>query len=77
MIDVFATALGGYGITLLVTEYDGPFNVFDKLRRYKLFTCFACLSVWVVAGVAYMSGLEVSGYLAAVGMVLLADRVTS
>ena len=44
--------LATYGLTLILTEADGPFGVLYKLRHLKglgALKCFVCTSVWVGA----------------------------
>lgn len=46
------TVLGTYWLTLALTQEDGPFGVFYKLRRLKalgVLQCFTCSSLWVAA----------------------------
>jgi hypothetical protein len=50
MFSVFSV----YCVSLLLSNYDGPANIFIKLREVwlpdplkKLFSCFVCLSFWV------------------------------
>ncbi len=50
-------------VTHLLTAEDGPWDVFVRLRRLAgtgfwaaLLDCFACLSLWVAAPLAYVIG---------------------
>lgn len=76
MTGILITALAAFAICTLVSEYDGPFNIFQKLRSsFKLFSCLACSSVWVSAPLAYLIGIGIVEYFAAIGLVLLLDRI--
>ena len=44
------TALALYGLSALISQYDGPWSVFARLRnKYpnSPLTCTVCLSVWL------------------------------
>lgn len=50
IISIFLIAFGTFGITLLITSYDGPFGILYKLRERTnsdLFTCPICCGFWV------------------------------
>ena len=53
MFEILWVACVVYGVTILLTEYDGPFSAFYRLRQTKLLrkvmACPACLGVWVAA----------------------------
>src|SRR5262245_31223440 len=58
IIWLIAATLASWRLTALLCYEDGPFGVFMAFRRlmYKirlgsLVSCFACLSVWISAGV--------------------------
>lgn len=37
-----------YGITTIITKYDGPGHIFLRLReRHSEFECYVCVSVWI------------------------------
>lgn len=70
------TALAGWRLAYLLTNEDGPANVFGWLRRRvagpmdrdikpgsvdKLFSCVYCMSFWTVALVAYLWALDIDG----------------
>lgn len=69
------TALAVYGISSLITQYDGPFNGFCRLRdRFpsSALHCVVCVSVWltvpivlagVYAGVAFIAPLAIVGFI--------------
>lgn len=75
MIEVILAALATYGIATLVSEYDGPFNVFTELRTWlPALRCVPCGSVWIAAPIALLSGVGFIGYLAALGIVMVMER---
>lgn len=39
--------LAVWRISAIIVYEEGPFNIFGLLRKFKLFQCFACTSVWV------------------------------
>lgn len=46
---VILIALACYGVATLVSDYDGPANLFVKIRKlHKVFRCNTCLSFWFV-----------------------------
>lgn len=48
MFNLLLLILSVYGASKLLTEYDGPFNVFYRLRNNLNFlNCTVCTSVWV------------------------------
>lgn len=50
MIELLITTLATYGVSKLLTDYDGFGDIFYKLRakKYlKMLTCTTCTSVWV------------------------------
>lgn len=76
MIEIIICALATYGICTLVSEYDGAFDVFSKLRaKIAAFRCIPCASVWIAAPLAFFLGIGLLGYLAAIGLVLFMHRV--
>lgn len=77
MTDIIICALGVYGASVLVSEYDGPLAMFNKLRaKLAALRCVPCASVWIAAPLAFFLGIGITGYLAAIGLVLLAERFT-
>lgn len=78
MTDILIVSLATYGMCKLVSEYDGPFNVFQRIRsQFKAFLCLACSSVWVCAPLALFTGLSVVEYFAAIGIVLILDWIVA
>lgn len=75
------TALAVYGLSALICEYDGLFNVFKRLRgRFpgSFLTCVVCTAVWlsvpvillgVYGGIAYITPLAI------VGVVIVLERL--
>lgn len=58
MFELFVLSLVTYKITAMLVDYDGPFDVFTRLRefvekhqppKYQIFNfdCHFCLSTWV------------------------------
>ena len=74
MSEIIIAALGVYGVSIILAEYPGPFNILEKLRRYRVL-CVICLSVWVAIPVAYLAGVDVLGYLAIIGILILIERI--
>ena len=81
MIDFIIAALATYGISSLVTSYDGLYEVFLKLRQkypHSAFNCPACLSVWfavIFTLLIYLGFLWLLVPLAIVGVVIILERV--
>lgn len=52
MAELIFSTLAVYGVTTIITEADGPFGVFYKLRQINWLSalqCFICASVYVAA----------------------------
>jgi hypothetical protein len=56
-------ALATWRVSHLIAKEEGPFHVFGKWRALvgghavgELFTCFQCLSLWIGAGLALLTG---------------------
>ena len=48
MFNLLLLILSVYGASKLLTDYDGPFDVFYKLRKHlHALTCTVCVSVWI------------------------------
>jgi len=75
------TALAVYGLSSLLTSYDGPRSVFDRLRRKfpsSALQCLICTSVWVsvpMMALAYFAGIVFVVPFAIIGVVLLLERL--
>jgi len=53
MFDLIIFSLITWRVTHLITEENGPDDIFVKLReKGYIFTCFYCLSVWTGVAVA-------------------------
>lgn len=83
MIGFIIYVLAVYGVSTLISDYDGPNNIFYRLRsKYSksALTCTVCLSVWV-ALILFIPILLGIGYLvlsplAVIGGVILLERLT-
>lgn len=76
-INILIAALGVYGVATLVTEYSGPFNVFDRLRKTKVsgvFECNICLTPYLAIIPAFGLSLGMFGYFAVVGLSIILGR---
>ena len=68
--------LATYGISTLLSEYNGARDVFVYLRtKMSVFRCTVCLSVWVAVVIALLQGMSFTEYLAVVGGVISLDRI--
>ena len=82
MIELIILALATYGVSKLISEYDGFGDVLYKLRSkswIKALTCVVCTSVWVglFFSIMYWLGfLWLLLPLALVGVVILIEEVT-
>lgn len=67
VLAVFAT----FALTTMLTDSEGPFEIFVKIRRLKYMTalkCFLCCSVWVGALTAItMDGNYLINWMAVAG----------
>ena len=53
------SALAVWRLTHLVTKEEGPWQLFERLRRAapgQLLSCFYCLSLWVAAPFVWFTG---------------------
>lgn len=81
MTDLIIAILTTYGIVTIVTESDGLFNIFYKLRGVKneqlnkLFSCSMCMSVYIAVLPTVGLGLNLWEYLATIGGTILLTRV--
>lgn len=77
-MELILAILSTYGISTLISEYDGPFNLFVKLRNMdvsKVTSCSVCLSVWIAIPVSIIIGLTLVYYLSVIGAVILLNRI--
>lgn len=52
MAELILSAFAVYGVTTIITEADGPFGIFYRLRQLEwlgALQCFMCTSVYVAA----------------------------
>ena len=48
LLQFLVACFGTYGVSQIITHYDGPFDIFYKLRsKFKVFRCYVCTSVWI------------------------------
>lgn len=77
MYNFVITLLAVFGISALIANYGGPYDVFDRLKsEFKLMRCTVCLSVWVGIPIALLTDAGFASYLASVGGVILIERLT-
>lgn len=78
MIEVMYSSLATYAITLVLSNYGGPFDIFARWRagRSELWSCFVCLSFWVGLVIAILSRLTLQEYFAVVGLSILMWKVS-
>jgi len=73
MTQILLNILAIYGATTLIVNYDGPMDIFMKLRgELRVFRCVPCLSVWLSVPFLFTSGLIM--YLAVIGGVIALDE---
>lgn len=81
MGELVIAALATYGISALVTQYDGFGHVFLKFRNSypkSALTCTVCLSVWVAvifAAIFWLGWAYILSPLAFVGVVIVLERL--
>lgn len=78
MGEIIIASLATYGISALISNYSGIFNLFERLRnRYpdSAFHCVVCLSVWVAIPISLAMSIGIIGYLAVVGIVIALDTL--
>lgn len=65
--------ISAYGFITMITQYDGVFGVFKKLREiFFIFRCGVCLSPWV--GLLFIPNLSLLEYTALVGALVIAEN---
>lgn len=76
IIEVIMSALCVYALSSLVANYDGPFGIFQHIRRVKwlqsLTSCQVCTAFWCTIPFLYM--LSPFEALSAFGLVVLTIR---
>lgn len=74
MIELIIAAIATYGVSALIAEYGGPFDIFLRLRqKLRVLECTVCLSVWLAIPISIFSGLDIIGYLAVIGAVIIIE----
>lgn len=76
---LLVAVFGTYGIATLLSDYNGPFRAFQRLRHSKmgeLFECNVCLSPYIALAFALGLGLGLWEYLAVVGACVVLARLT-
>lgn len=74
MQSILIAILATYSVSTLLTQYDGPLNLFRFMQKYKPFNCTVCTGVIVAVPIALTSGLTLTEYLATIGIVIVMDR---
>jgi len=76
MAEFVYAVLATFGVSALISNYDGPQGVLVLLRAHVAAArCCVCLSVWLGIPIALLTGVGVVGYLAIVGTVILLERL--
>lgn len=76
MAEIILAILSAYGLSTLVSDYDGPFNVLTSLRgRFSALYCTVCASFWLSVPVSLLFGVGVVEWLAVVGGSILLIHV--
>jgi hypothetical protein len=79
MNELVIATLATYGISIIVCEYDGPADIFYKLRTGYLsgvLSCATCFSVWVAIALSIALKLSPVECLAVIGANVLLTRNT-
>lgn len=79
VIDIVLPALAAFGISALISQYDGLSGVLQRVRLNRLrrlASCTVCLSVWVAIPISIVANLSVIEYFATLGFVILLERLT-
>ena len=75
MFEFLLALLATFGVSALVSYYDGLADAFVKVRsKVSIFNCCVCLSVWVAIPITIVAGLGFIEYLAIVGSVIIIER---
>jgi hypothetical protein len=85
-LDVMLLALATWRLSSLLVDEDGPFDVFERVRRLankvgmgKVFACIWCMSLWVSAAllllyIALPSSIVISAWLSLSTVAILIER---
>ena len=77
MYELLIATLATYGVATLIAEYDGPRDIFRKLRRKgKVFECSTCLSVYIAVIPVLILSMSFLEYIAIIGAVIIIERIT-
>lgn len=83
-MELLILGLSTYSVTRLISEFDGPFYIFYRLRNSRikfiqaLTSCFYCLGVYVaiILYLTQQTGLEyVTQILAALGLAFIIKEI--
>lgn len=76
-------AFATFAIALIITQYDGIFGVFARLRKINKLSalrCFTCTAVWIAAVLAMVITESIGGWIistfAIVGAAIFINRVS-
>lgn len=76
-ISIIISSLATYGVSSLLTNYEGFHGIFSKLRdKYpdSFLQCLVCTSVIVSIFICFMSGVGILGWLAVIGIIILVEQ---
>lgn len=77
MFEMVIATLATFGISAIISNYDGPFNILTCLRaKVSAARCCVCMAVWLAIPIAVSLNIGLIGYLAILGSVILLERVT-
>jgi len=75
MTEILVATIATFGVSALISTYDGSFGVLRRLRsRVKVFECTVCTAVWIAVPIANFTGIGPIGYLFIIGGVILLER---
>ena len=76
-MNILLAILATYSVSILLTEYDGPWDIFVKMRKATtrgVFACAVCLSCWVAMPFCFAFHTGFFGYFAVIGGAILIVR---
>lgn len=77
MYNFVFSVLATFGSAALIVRYDGPFNIFVRVRSaFHVAHCVVCLSVWLAIPITLVEGLSFIEYLAVLGVLVVLERLT-
>ena len=75
IIDLLLATFITSGLALMISEYDGVFNIFVELRKkLEAFNCAVCLSPYIALLPTLLLNLDFVEYLAIIGMSVIIVR---